>query len=99
MIFLKRISTAPARNLKVRAVRSLVNERNLFGNSKIEIKSFQVRDFWKGTPAAPTRNLKARDVRPLASERNLFWIFKIEIKIFQVRDFLERDFHGANKEP
>ena len=26
-------------------------------------------------------------------------IFKIAIKKFQVRDFLERDFHGAHKEP
>ena len=83
-----------------RAVRSLVNERNQFGNSRVAIKIFQARDFFgKGFPQRPTRNLKARAVRPLVSERNLFWNFKIAIKNFQVRDFFKRDSHGAHKEP
>ena len=75
MIFWKRISTAPTKNLKARAGRPLVSERNLFRNSIIAIKNFQDRDFLKGAPAAPTRNLKARDGRPLVSDRNLFLEF------------------------
>ena len=45
------------------------------------------------------RNLKVRAGRPLVSERNLFGISEIAVKNFQVLDFLERDFHGAHKEP
>ena len=59
MIFWKWISTVPARNLKARDARPLVSERNLFGISKIEIKKFQVRDFFgKGFPRRPWGTLR-----------------------------------------
>ena len=99
VIFWKRISTAPTRNLKARDGRPLVSDGNLFWNSIIAIKNFQVRDFLERDSHGATRNLKARAGRHLVTERSLFWNSKIAIKSFQVRDFLERDFHGANKEP
>ena len=45
VIFWKEISTAPTRNLKARGGRRLASERNLFSNSKIASKIFQVLDF------------------------------------------------------